>query len=416
MQEVKSSQQATPKPLQEVQSRVFEGDRTLWIIFTVLIVTSILVVYSSTAKMTYEVASNMSLFDALQKQVMYVMGAVFAIFITHKIGHHRIFRWSHLIYFAALAATIATYVVGEKTNDAARWLNLGFFRFQPSETLKIATILLLARVMDQRHKTINTLNILPTSFKFRSKEQLDIIRNNTIPLLGPVVVACAVILPAHTSSALIVFIASLTMLYIGRVRIKEILKFVALISLFGVLGIGLMKATETGRTGVAKGRVEQWYDYWFGDTTATNISEISDTQRALIAIHNGGLVGEGAGQSTSRVLVIHPESDYAYAFFVSEYGIILGLILMLLYIWMFFRAMDISQRCTTAFPMLMALGLGLLITGQAILHILVQTYILPETGQPLPFISRGGSSLIFTSIALGLIIGVSRSNEQKIRA
>ena len=416
MQEVKSSQQATPKPLQEVQSRVFEGDRTLWIIFTVLIVTSILVVYSSTAKMTYEVASNMSLFDALQKQVMYVMGAVFAIFITHKIGHHRIFRWSHLIYFAALAATIATYVVGEKTNDAARWLNLGFFRFQPSETLKIATILLLARVMDQRHKTINTLNILPTSLKFRSKEQLDIIRNNTIPLLGPVVVACAVILPAHTSSALIVFIASLTMLYIGRVRIKEILKFVALISLFGVLGIGLMKATETGRTGVAKGRVEQWYDYWFGDTTATNISEISDTQRALIAIHNGGLVGEGAGQSTSRVLVIHPESDYAYAFFVSEYGIILGLILMLLYIWMFFRAMDISQRCTTAFPMLMALGLGLLITGQAILHILVQTYILPETGQPLPFISRGGSSLIFTSIALGLIIGVSRSNEQKIRA
>ncbi|MBR5132998.1 MAG: FtsW/RodA/SpoVE family cell cycle protein [Alistipes sp.] len=416
MQEVKSSQQATPKPLQEVQSRVFEGDRTLWIIFTVLIVTSILVVYSSTAKMTYEVASNMSLFDALQKQVMYVMGAVFAIFITHKIGHHRIFRWSHLIYFAALAATIATYIVGEKTNDAARWLNLGFFRFQPSETLKIATILLLARVMDQRHKTINTLNILPTSFKFRSKEQLDIIRNNTIPLLGPVVVACAVILPAHTSSALIVFIASLTMLYIGRVRIKEILKFVALISLFGVLGIGLMRATETGRTGVAKGRVEQWYDYWFGDTTATNISEISDTQRALIAIHNGGLVGEGAGQSTSRVLVIHPESDYAYAFFVSEYGIILGLILMLLYIWMFFRAMDISQRCTTAFPMLMALGLGLLITGQAILHILVQTYILPETGQPLPFISRGGSSLIFTSIALGLIIGVSRSNEQKMRA
>jgi cell division protein FtsW len=127
-------------------------------------------------------------------------------------------------------------------------------------------------------------------------------------------------------------------------------------------------------------------------------------------------VGEGAGQSTSRVLVIHPESDYAYAFFVSEYGIILGLILMLLYIWIFFRAMDISQRCTTPFPTLMTLGLGLLITGQAILHILVQTYILPETGQTLPFISRGGSSLIFTTIALGVIISVSRSNEQKNRA
>lgn len=416
MAEVKTSQKASTEPLEQMQSRVFEGDRTLWIIFTVLIVTSILVVYSSTAKMTYEVASNMSLFDALQKQVMYVMCAVFAIFITHKIDHKRIFKWSRVIYLLALMATVATYFIGERTNDAARWLNLGFVKIQPSEILKIATVLLLARIMDKRHTTISTLKILPTSLRFRSKEQRDIILNNTIPLLGPVVVACMVIAPAHTSSALIVFIASITMLYIGRVQVKEILKFIAVLGLIGALGWGVMKATETGRTGVAKGRIEQWCDYWFGDSTARNISEISDTQRALIAIHDGGLVGEGAGQSTSRVLVIHPESDYAYAFFVSEYGIILGLILMLLYIWMFFRAMDISQRCTTAFPMLMALGLGLLITGQAILHILVQTYILPETGQPLPFISRGGSSLIFTSIALGLIIGVSRSNEQKMRA
>jgi cell division protein FtsW len=415
MAEVNSRGKATSEPLRNVQSRVFEGDRTLWIIFTVLIVTSILVVYSSTAKMTYEVASNMSLFDALQKQVMYVMMSVFVIFITHKINHQFIFKWTKVIYLICLALTIATFFIGVRTNDAARWIQIGPVQFQPSETLKIATILMLARAMESRQSVIDKLKILPTSFKIFKPEQLKIIKENSLPLLGPVFVSCAVIAPAHTSSALIVFMASVIMLYIGRVSIKEIVKFVSVLCLIGALGFAGMQAVGTGRAGVAKGRVTEWYEHWFGDTQASNISEISDTQRALIAIHNGGLVGEGAGQSTSRVLVIHPESDYAYAFFVSEYGIILGLILMLLYIWIFFRALDIGQQCTTPFPTLMTYGLGLLITGQALLHILVQTYILPETGQTLPFISRGGSSLIFTTMALGMIISVSRTNEQKRR-
>ncbi len=415
MTEVNSSRKATSEPLQNMQSRVFEGDRTLWIIFTVLIVTSILVVYSSTAKMTYEVASNMSLFDALQKQVMYVMMSVFVIFITHKINHQFIFKWTKVIYLVCLALTIATFFIGVRTNDAARWIQIGPVQFQPSETLKIATILMLARAMESRQSIIDKLKILPTSFKIFKPDQWKIIKENSWPLLGPVFVSCAVIAPAHTSSALIVFMASVIMLYIGRVSIKEIVKFVSVICLIGALGIAGMQAVGTGRAGVAKVRVTEWYEHWFGDTEASNISEISDTQRALIAIHNGGLVGEGAGQSTSRVLVIHPESDYAYAFFVSEYGIILGLILMLLYIWIFFRALDIGQQCTTPFPTLMTYGLGLLITGQALLHILVQTYILPETGQTLPFISRGGSSLIFTTMALGMIISVSRTNEQKRR-
>ena len=125
-------------------------------------------------------------------------------------------------------------------------------------------------------------------------------------------------------------------------------------------------------------------------------------------IHDGGLFGEGAGQSTARAVVIHPESDYAYSFFISEYGLIIALILMLLYLWIFFRSIEIFRSCTTMFPGLMTLGLGMLITCQALLHILVQVHIIPETGQTLPLISRGGSSLLFTTIALGLILSVSR--------
>ena len=404
--EKSASKTSEPKP----NSRVFEGDRTLWIIFTVLIVISILVVYSSTAKMTYEVGSNMSLFDALQKQIMYVMMAIMLIFVVHKIDYKVYMRWSFILYLFFVACTIATYFVGVNINDSSRWLKIGFFTFQPSEGLKITTILMLARAMESRQAIINNIKILPTTLKFKSKEFKEIFYNNTLPLIGPVVVSCGVILPAHTSSAAIVFITSLIMLYIGRVHIKEIMKFFLVVFSAGMLGILTLVMLDAGRIDTAKNRITKWTHEWTHESTATTINDISDTQRALIAIREGGIVGKGAGQSTSRVLVTHPESDYAYAFFISEYGVIAGLMLILLYIWLFFRAMDIGQQCRTPFPTLMTLGLGLLITGQALLHILVQVNFMPETGQTLPFISRGGSSLLFSTIALGMIISVSRTN------
>ena len=132
----------------------------------------------------------------------------------------------------------------------------------------------------------------------------------------------------------------------------------------------------------------------------------------MIAIHNGGLLGEGAGQSAMRVEMIHPESDYAYAFFVEEYGIILAGILLMLYLWIFFRAREIFVRCGTAFPGLLVLGLALMITCQALLHVMVTVNLMPETGQTLPLISRGGSSVLFTVIALGTILSVSRQNDE----
>ena len=402
----------SPKQTSEAKpsSRVFEGDRTLWIIFWVLITISILVVYSSTAKMTYEVGSNMSLFDALQKQIMYVMMAIMLIFVVHKIDYKVYMRLSLLFYIVFVACTIATYFVGVNINDSSRWLKIGFFTFQPSEGLKITTILMLARAMESRQAIINNIKILPTTLKFKSKEFKEVFRNNTIPLIGPVVVSCGVILPAHTSSAAIVFITSLIMLYIGRVHLKEIMKFFMVVFSVGMLGILSLVMLDAGRIDTAKNRITKWTHEWTHESTATTINDISDTQRALIAIREGGIVGKGAGQSTSRVLVTHPESDYAYAFFISEYGVIAGLILILLYIWIFFRAMDIGQQCRTPFPTLMTLGLGLLITGQALLHILVQVNFMPETGQTLPFISRGGSSLLFSTLALGMIISVSRTN------
>jgi cell division protein FtsW len=147
---------------------------------------------------------------------------------------------------------------------------------------------------------------------------------------------------------------------------------------------------------------------WTQDRTKVAVQDLSDTERAMIAINNGGIMGRGAGQSSMRVEMTHPESDYAFALFVEEYGIVIAMILITLYVWVFFRAIEIFKQCPEKYPSLLSLGVALLITVQALLHIMVSVNILPETGQPLPLISRGGSSLLFTSAGLGMILGVSR--------
>lgn len=399
------------RTLLEKNRRIFEGDRTLWIIYTVLLVISILVVYSSTAKMAYDISSKMTTTDSLRQQIMFVVLAIPTIFMVHKIDYKVFMRLTPLFYYIFIALTIATYFVGTTTNGAARWIAIGPIQFQPSEGLKILTILMLARRMESRQGNINTINLLPTSWRLSDPRQQRIIRENTRPLLGPVILSCAVIVPAHTSTAVLIFLVSVVMLYIGRVRISELVKLAVILGAVGIVGLSTLTLAGVGRGDTATGRLSTWVQEWVGDGKVNASYELSDTQRAMIAIRNGGLFGEGAGHSTSRAVIIHPESDYAYAFFLSEYGLIIGLLLMLLYLWVFFRSMEICKRCKTAFPALMTMGLGLLITCQALLHIFVQINIIPETGQTLPLISRGGTSLLFTTLAFGMIISVSRTNQ-----
>ena len=396
----------------EAQRRIpiFEGDRTLWIIYAVLIVISVLVVYSSTAKMVYDISSSLTTTESLRQQLMLIMViSLPMIFIAHKVNYTFYQRITKILFWLFVLLTLATYVVGSTTNGAARWLPIGPFKFQPSEILKIATIMMLARCMEDRQSTIHNIKLLPTSFKLRSAEQKRILRENTWPILGPVIVACGVIAPAHISSAAIIGIASLLMLYIGRVPKREILKILVVGASVAIIGFTLLSLVGIGRGSVGFTRLTRWITELTTDGNRSYVYELSDTERAMIAIHNGGLMGEGAGHSTSRAVVIHPESDYAYAFFASEYGVIAALVLMLLYLWITFRSIEICRRCTTPYPTLLAAGLGLLITCQAMLHIMVQVNLLPETGQTLPLISRGGSSLMSMSIALGMIISISRA-------
>jgi cell division protein FtsW len=182
--------------------------------------------------------------------------------------------------------------------------------------------------------------------------------------------------------------------------------------MWAILGVSMVFMLGIGRGDTAGGRISTWIELWTTSRMEVAAEDLTDTERSMIAIHNGGILGRGAGHSTVRVEMTHPESDYAFAFFVEEYGIGLAMILVALYVWVFFRAIEIFEKCPKRFPAMLALGLALLITGQALAHIMVTVNIFPETGQTLPLISRGGSSLIFTCIALGMILSVSRQTEE----
>ena len=389
---------------QRTVRRIFSGDRVLWII--------VAVVYSSTAKMAYDAHTARSTAHFLRQQLMILVVSLGVMIGVQKIDCRIYNLFARPVYYLSVLATVAVYFIGATTNGAARWIPIGPIQFQPSEALKVATVLFLARQLAGRQSKIDRIRIVP-SWRFwtwrTSPVERRIWREGTWPILMPVFVSCVVIFPAHTSSAVLVFLASWVMMLIGRVRLGELLKLVG----WAAAGVVLVMTLNLGRSETAEGRVATWVHLWTRSQTEKPIEHLTDTERSMIAIHNGGILGEGAGQSAMRVEMIHPESDYAFAFFVEEYGLLLALVLLMLYLWIFFRAIEIFRRCGTAFPGLLVLGLALLITCQALLHIMVTVNLIPETGQTLPLISRGGSSTLFTTIALGMVLSVSRQNDEQ---
>lgn len=381
---------------------LFAGDRVLWVIVAALVVISILVVYSSTAKMGYNPRDARTTAGFLRQHLIVLLAiCVPVVLIVHRINCRVYNRLAVLIYAASLTLTLVVPFIGGVTNGAARWISIFGFQFQPSEALKIATIMLLARQLSSRQSVMDRLRIVPSLNPvswFTDPEQKKIWKTGTLPILAPMLASCLVIFPAHTSSAVLVFGVGLIMMFIGRVRMTELAKIVGL----AVAAVGVIALLGLGRADTAGGRVSTWVDLWTHSQADKAVKDLTDTERSMIAIHEGGLFGRGAGRSAVRVEMTHPESDYIYAFFVEEYGLILALLVLLLYLWVFFRGIEIFKRCETAFPGLLVLGLVLLITCQALLHIMVTVNLIPETGQNLPLISRGGSSMLFTAIAIGI--------------
>ncbi len=384
------------------------GDKVLWVIVAMLSIISILLVFSSTAKMAYDITENSSPVRFLTLQLFYLIVSLIIVILLHRFSVKIYGKISWWIWGICVGLTILTYFAGSSINGAARWLPIGPIKIQPSEFLKVAIVLHLATMLTREGIQIKSLKLLPSLKRSEKAKNKAILKNGTLPIVMPIYASVAAILSAHTSSAIMLFIVSVFILYIAGVKKFEIFKIVLLIGTIGAFFYCL----GMGRSDTAGGRIGTWYTTWTTDRTDVKIDYVTDTERAMVAMQYGGLLGQGAGQSAMRVEMIHPESDYAFAFFVEEYGLILSMLLVLLYLWVFFRAMWIYERCRDPFRELLVLSLATLVLVQAMLHIMVSVNFIPETGQTLPLVSRGGSALLCTYIVFMLMLSISSKYEE----
>lgn len=401
-------------------AKLFGGDKALWIIFAILGSMSLLVVYSSTTAMVYA-RTEINTWRELIGQFRFILVGGIIVWLVHLINIENYNKYARLMFFLSLGSMLLVFVpgIGQKINGAYRWIKIPFtgITFQPSDFLKFSVMFILAQELAVRQKFIKQVKLLPSfrpgDWKGAGREkQIDIIFDHTFPVLVPIGGACAIILAFNFSTAALLFCTCLIMLFIGRIQLKEIIRLLLLIAIVLVLVVGAMKTLGIGRADTWLSRLGIGQTEQIASELRAEGGDYNQVEQAKIAIASGGILGKGPGNSTQRTHLPLPYSDFAYAFITEEYGLIGAMAVLILYLWVFSRTVMIAKKCETAFPNFLVLGLGLMIIIQAMTNMAVAVDVAPTTGQPLPLISKGGTSIIFISMALGVIIGVSRQMEE----
>ena len=276
--------------------------------------------------------------------------------------------------------------MGTSLNQASRWLTLPVvgISFQTSDLAKLALIMYVARLLSKKQ---NQIKELKTTF---------------IPIIVPVVLVCGLILPANFSTTAVLFLTCLFLMFIGRIKIKYLLALIGigalLLSLFITI---IMFSSSQGRVATWKSRVENFIS---GDNEANY-----QVEQSKIAIARGGLIGVGPGNSTQRNFLPHPYSDFIFAIIVEEYGLLGGVFIILLYLILLFRTIRIVTLSPGTFATLLAMGCCFSLVFQAMINMAVAVNLIPVTGMPLPLVSMGGTSILFTSFAIGIVLSVSKT-------
>jgi cell division protein FtsW len=373
--------------VRETLSRYFKGDGVIWAVILILSILSVLVVYSSTGTLAYRHEERSLSYFVLKHAGLLLLGGAI-IFVTHRIPYKIYSRLSLLLLVISGVMLLITLVMGVSLNEASRWIKipgLGL-TIQTSDFAKLALIMYIARVLSLNQDDIG-------QFKFVFWY-----------LLVPIFAICILIMPANLSTALILMVTSMMLLFVGRVPIKYLFLVgggsVLILAL--VIG-GVVVSGDQMRVGTWQNRIENYVTGEGGDNY--------QSEQSKIAIASGGLLGKGPGNSTQRNFLPHPYSDFIFAIIVEEYGFLGGLVIVALYMFLLYRAGLVVRKSKRAFGAFLAMGLTLSLSFQALINMGVAVGILPVTGQPLPLVSMGGTSLLFTGVALGIILSVSRSVE-----
>lgn len=374
--------------LKEVLSKYFKGDRVIWGVIFTLSIFSLLAVYSSTGTLAYKYQEGNTAYYIIKHFVLLVVG-LSIIYITHLIPYKYYSRLSQLFLYLSIFLLAITLVMGTSLNQASRWLTLPGLgvTIQTSDFAKLALIMYIARGLSLKQGN-NKLNDFNGVF---------------VSLILPVLLVCGLIMPANLSTALILFVTSFLLMFVGRVNIKYLIAVSgvgALIVALIIAGI-IIKGENTGRIGTWQNRIESYIDGDSGDNY--------QVEQSKIAIATGGIFGKGPGNSTQRNFLPHPYSDFIYSIIVEEYGFFGGVIVLFLYLFLLYRAGVIVRKSRRTFAAFLAFGLTMSLVFQAMINMGVAVHLFPVTGQTLPLVSMGGSSILFTGVAFGIILSVSRS-------
>lgn len=369
-----------------------KGDKVIWAVMFFLSLLSILVVYSAVVTLAHKFKQGNSEYYLLKHFVIIAVGFGIA-YVFHKIKYSVFSKVAQIGFVLSIPLLIYTLLRGVSAGEAARWLpvpGLGL-TFQSSDIAKLMLIIYVARVLTVKAKELQDL------------------KSVTKHLLLPIGFVCALILPANFSTAALLFFNCILLMFLGGVNIKIILKIMGICVLVaGMFFSWVWIAPDTipgGRGPTWKSRIENFSK---GDSKSNYQSE-----QAKIAIATGGVIGKGPGNSTQRAFLPQASSDFIYAIIIEEYGFISGFVLLFLYMILLYRGIKIMRDNDKPFGGLVALGLSFSLVFQALVNMGVAVNLFPVTGQPLPLLSMGGTSIWFTMIALGIILSVSRANEDK---
>jgi cell division protein FtsW len=348
-------------------------------------------VYSAISSLAYKT-------DGSSLRFLFKQGTMLALgwgvmLLVHKVNFRYFSRISQVLIWVAAGLLLLTLLFGADINEAKRWLRIPFIglTLQTSDFAKVVLVTFVARELNNR------------------RMQLHQFKNGVLPILIPIGLICMLILPADFSTAALLGMVCIGMLFIGGVPFRHMLKIAGLgvAALFILYGLGKAAPDLLPRFGTWAGRLERFAGV--GNASDGDALEYQ-IELAQVAINRGGILPQGPGTGTSRNFLPHPYSDMIYAFVIEEWGAIMGgLGLVLLYLILLYRTIRTATRCPRHFGGLLAMGLGFLLVLQAMINMAVAVRLFPTTGQPLPLVSYGGTSMVFTCLSIGMILAVSRS-------
>jgi cell division protein FtsW len=361
-----------------------KGDRVIWMVVVILSLLSLLAVYSSTGTLAYKYQEGNTVYYLIKHMIILALGFIL-MYLAHKVKYTYYSRIFQVALYIAIPLLIVTLFFGKDVNEAKRALPLPFgLTFQASDLAKLTLIIYLARILTKKQGALHDFKSL------------------FLPVMLPIILVCGLILPSNLSTAVMLYVTSLVLMFIGRVRFMNLIKFVGIAvgALFLFICVLLLLPKEK------QGRLETWQHRI--ETFSGGGQEEDQVTQSKIAVASGGVFGKMPGNSTQRNFLSHPYSDFIFAIILEEYGLIGGAFVVLLYMILLFRAVRIVTKIPRTFGAFLTIGVAFSLVFQALINMGVAVDLLPVTGQPLPLISMGGTSIWFTSLSIGIILSVSR--------